>query len=91
MVDRIVVSNTTPLIAMAWLGKLDLLPTLFGKIHIPQAVNVEIQHNPTSVGAAELAAVSWLQISSIQDTMAVSLLLDQLDAREFASSYRLSA
>ena len=82
MADRIVVSNTTPLIALAWLSQLDLLPTLFGNLHIPQAVNDEIQHNPTAVGAAELASVSWLQISPVQDTMAVSLLLDQLDAGE---------
>jgi predicted nucleic acid-binding protein len=82
MADRIVVSNTTPLIALAWLSQLDLLPTLFGNLHIPQAVNNEIQHNPTAAGAAELASVSWLQISPVQDTMAVSLLLDQLDAGE---------
>jgi predicted nucleic acid-binding protein len=55
MADRIVVSNTTPLIALAWLNHLDLMPTLFGNLYIPQAVNDEIQHNPTAVGAAELA------------------------------------
>jgi predicted nucleic acid-binding protein len=82
MVDRIVVSNTTPLVALAWLNHLDLLPTLFGNLHIPQAVHDEIHHDPTAVGAAELASVSWLKISPVQDTMAVSLLLDQLDAGE---------
>lgn len=82
MAGQIVVSNTTPLIALAWLNQLDLLPTLFGTVHIPQAVYDEIQHNPTAVGAAELKSPSWLKISPVQDTLAVSLLLDQLDAGE---------
>ncbi len=82
MAGQIIVSNTTPLIALAWLNHLDLLPTLFGTLHIPQAVYDEIQHNPTATGAAELTSVSWLKISPVQDTMAVSLLLDQLDAGE---------
>jgi predicted nucleic acid-binding protein len=34
----IVVSNTTPLIGMAVVGRFDLLRRLFGKIYIPQAV-----------------------------------------------------
>lgn len=82
MDNRVVVSNTTPLIALAWLKRLDLLPALFGNIHIPQAVYDEIVPNPEAIGAAELQAVSWLIISPVKDTLAVSLLLDQLDAGE---------
>ncbi|MBV7328159.1 DUF3368 domain-containing protein [Chloroflexi bacterium TSY] len=82
MVSRIVVSNATPLIALAWLEQLDLLPTLFGTVHIPQAVSHEIQHNPDAIGASELAAVSWLKVMPVQDTLAVNLLLDQLDVGE---------
>jgi predicted nucleic acid-binding protein len=82
MAGQIVVSNSTPLIALAWLNQLDLLPTLFGAVHIPQAVYDEIQHNPAAVGAAQLKSPSWLKISLVQDTLAVSLLLDQLDSGE---------
>jgi predicted nucleic acid-binding protein len=82
MVSRIVVSNATPLIALAWLNRLDLLPTLFGTVHIPQAVHDEIEHNPEAVGAAELSTAPWLEISPVQNTLAVSLLFDQLDAGE---------
>jgi predicted nucleic acid-binding protein len=76
------VSNSTPLIALAWLNQLDLVPVLFDTLHIPQAVYDEIHYNPTAVGAVELEAVSWLKTSSVQNTIAVSLLLDQLDAGE---------
>ena len=82
MVSRIVVSNATPLVALAWLEQLDLIPKLFGSAHIPQAVYDEFQHNPEAVGATELDAVPWLRISSVQDSLAVSLLLDQLDLGE---------
>lgn len=34
----IVVSNTTPLIGLASIQQFALLPTLFGEVHIPQAV-----------------------------------------------------
>jgi predicted nucleic acid-binding protein len=79
---RIAVSNATPLIALAWLKHLDLIPRLFGNVHIPQAVYDEILHNPEAVGATELDAVPWLRISPVQDSLAVSLLLDQLDLGE---------
>lgn len=82
MDSRIVVSNSTPLIALAWLKRLDLLPMLFDTVYIPQAVDNEIQHNPNAVGASELKSASWLKITSVKDALAVSLLLDQLDAGE---------
>ena len=72
MVSRIVVSNATPLIALAWLNRLDLLPTLFDTVHIPQAVHDEIQHNPEAVGAAELSTAPWLEISPVQYSKLVS-------------------
>jgi len=34
----IVFSNTTPFIALASIGRLDLLPQLFGKVHVAQSV-----------------------------------------------------
>jgi len=41
-----IVSNTTPLIALAWLELLELLPTLFNTVHIPRAVATEMNYNP---------------------------------------------
>jgi len=37
-----VVSNTSPIIALSSLGKLDLLKHLFGRVTIPQAVYEEL-------------------------------------------------
>jgi predicted nucleic acid-binding protein len=80
--SSIVVSNTTPLIALAWLEQLDLLPTLFGEIRIPQAVHDEIHHNPEATGVPELSAAPWLAVTPVTNTLAVELLLDQLDRGE---------
>ena len=52
-----IVSNTGPLIALASIGQLDLLRSLFGRILIPPAVRAEVQ-DETSVAA--LTAANWI-------------------------------
>ena len=82
MATRVVVSNTTPLIALAWLKQLDLLPTLFTTVHIPEAVRNEIRAKPQAVGGGELEAADWLIVVPVTNPLAVELLLDQLDLGE---------
>lgn len=56
-----VVSNTTPLINLAGIGLLDLLPRLYGNIVVPRIVVTEYQMkmNPSD---PDLSALSWLTI-----------------------------
>ncbi len=82
MDTSVVVCDTTPLIALAWLGQLDLLPALFVAVHVPQAVHSEVHHSPQAVGASELEAVPWLVVTPVSDRLAVEMLLDQLDVGE---------
>jgi predicted nucleic acid-binding protein len=42
MPDKVIVVNSTPIIALASIEKLSLLKELYGKIHIPKAVRNEI-------------------------------------------------
>ncbi len=52
---RVVVVNTTPIIALALIGQLDLLRQLHGEVVIPPAVQAEILvGGPSGVGVAEL-------------------------------------
>ena len=54
-----VVSNSTPLIYLAAIGKFDLLQTLHGRIHIPNAVYDEVvTQGRGRWGAVETAAAT---------------------------------
>ncbi len=80
----IVVSNTTPLIGLASIGRLELLPKLFGVIYIPQAVFDEtVTFGREEGGAKHLVAIAeWIKVVSVQDRLAVDVLLDEMDLGE---------
>lgn len=80
----IVVSNTTPLIGLASIGKLEFLHQLFGKIHIPTAVYNEtvLAGHEKDNAKREVSGASWIEIVNIQDCLAVDVLLDELDLGE---------
>lgn len=62
----IVVSNASPLIGLALVDKLDILPTLFGQIHIAKAVHAEvIEKGKGHSGADKLAQADWLLTHSV--------------------------
>lgn len=74
-----IVSNTGPLIALASIGQLGLLRELFEQVFIPPAVYAEVK-DEASVTA--LAAADWIAVQAVQDTLAVQLLREELDAGE---------
>lgn len=80
----IVVSNTTPLIGLASIGRFDLLHQLFGEICIPQAVFYEAVDAGRDEGGAksEVSQAKWIRIVAVKDRLAVDVLLDELDMGE---------
>jgi hypothetical protein len=80
----IVVSNATPLIGLASINRFDLLQQLFGEIIISQAVYDEVVVAGRVDGGAklEVTAASWLKIEPVHETLAVAVLLDELDLGE---------
>jgi len=74
------VSNTTPINSLASIGKLSLLPELFGKIYIPQAVYDEIK-SKKSYGFQEIDNHDF-EIVSIQGNDYLGFLLNELDQGE---------
>ena len=79
----IVVSNSSPLIALARISCLDLLQALYTQVFMPQAVHQEVVGlNQEREGAATIATASWLKVCMIQDSIAVKLLQEQLDRGE---------
>ncbi len=72
----IAVANASPLISLSSVGALDLLESLFGIIHIPEAVFEEIAVTGAGrAGSAEVAAAMWIERHAITDTNAVSQLM----------------
>lgn len=80
----IVVSNTTPLIGLASIGRFDLLRQLFSAMHIPQAVydEIVIAGRQRGVAVREVMTSPWIKIVAVVDRLAVEVLLDELDAGE---------
>lgn len=80
----IIVSNTTPLIGLACIGKFELLHQLFGEIFIPRAVYTETVITGREEGGAkhEVAGASWIKTVDVQDRLSVNVLLNELDIGE---------
>jgi hypothetical protein len=80
----IVVSDTTPLIGLASIGRLGLLQILFGEVYIPQAVFDETVTfgRAGSRAKQEVASADWIHVVEIKDRLAVNVLLDEMDLGE---------
>ncbi|ADI02050.1 MAG TPA: DUF3368 domain-containing protein [Syntrophothermus lipocalidus] len=78
-----VVSNSTPLIALARIKQVELLHHLFGRIMIPQCVYNEVVLPGTELpGVKEIGEATWIETLQVQNALAVSLLKTDLDGGE---------
>ena len=77
------VSNSTPLIALSKIGKIELLREYFGQIYIPKAVYEEVVVNGGILyGAEEVAKADWIIVEDVGNALAVESLSMYLDAGE---------
>jgi predicted nucleic acid-binding protein len=61
MPDRPVISNTTPLVSLCLLDRLDLLRDLFGETLIPPTVRAEFLAAETFMRQAALTEAPWIR------------------------------
>ncbi|MBN1886733.1 MAG: DUF3368 domain-containing protein [Thermoflexales bacterium] len=79
----IVVSDATPLIALAKIGQINLLRSLFGKVYVPQAVYDEVvTHASHRPGADEVRQADWIEVCGPGDRTKVDYLQIDLDTGE---------
>lgn len=79
----IVVSDSSPLISLAAVGRLELLRDLYGAITIPRAVyeKVAIQA-PGLPGVLEVQTFDWITCEDVVDPRLVTVLQGKLDRGE---------
>jgi predicted nucleic acid-binding protein len=62
-----VVSDTTPLIALSKISKLDLLEVLYGEINIPAGVFEEYEEGKNKDFYKEILKLDWIKIREIKN------------------------
>lgn len=78
-----VVSNSSPLINLARIGKLTLLRELFGVLIVPDAVWQEVVvEGAGQPGADEVRSAAWIQRQAVMNTQLAQALQQDLDAGE---------
>ena len=79
----IIVSDTSPIINLAIIGRLDILPALFGKVIIPQKVFEEITILGADMpGADEIRIATWVEVRKCSNTALIQALQLQVDPGE---------
>ena len=71
-----VVSNTTPLISLLKLGRLDVLMELYQEILIPTGVYEEIEAGKNKSFYRNLSKIDWVKIIKIENEHATRYFLD---------------
>jgi predicted nucleic acid-binding protein len=73
---KTVVSNTTPLITLTSIDKLDILKELYGKVYIPNAVLNEIKAGKGKIGYFEIDTIDWIIPQKITNVFSMNYLID---------------
>ncbi len=76
------IANAGPLIALARIERLDLLPATYTPILVPEAVYREVTRDPLLPGASEVERAEWLHSVEVADTGAVARMRFWLDRGE---------
>lgn len=75
--SRLVISNTTPIISLALVGRLDLLEKLYGNVLVPPAVVAEVlAGGQFGIGVLEFQQATWFLQTPLADPRRADLLVD---------------
>lgn len=79
----IVVSDSTILIGLVKIGKLDLLKEIFFKVYIPEEVFKEVvERGKEKPGSKVIKEAAWIEVKPVKDKIQVNFLLGSLEKRE---------
>lgn len=91
--QHVVLSNTTPIIALSLIQKLDLYRDLYKEVFIPPAVQAELFAGGNRAGAMELRQVSYIRTVELKDFGRADMLsdLDRGEAEVIALALEMDA
>ncbi len=79
----IVVSDSTILIGLVKIGKLDLLKEIFSKLYIPEEVFKEVvERGKGKPGSKVIKEATWIESKPVKDKIQVAFLLGSLEKGE---------
>lgn len=71
-----VVSNTTPIISLLKIGKLEILKELYQEIYIAEAVFMELEIGKNKKYYKDLSKLNWIKIKEVRNKNSLSYLID---------------
>ena len=75
--ERIVVSNTSPLLYLHQIGHLELLRQLYGRVRIPSAVRAELQAGEQlGISVPDLLSLEWIQEQALTERVLLPVVID---------------
>ncbi len=79
----IVISDSTILIGLVKIGKLDLLKEIFSKVYIPEEVFKEVvERGKGKPGSKVIKEAAWIESKPVKDKIQVAFLLGSLEKGE---------
>ncbi len=90
---RRIISNTTPIISLLKVDKLNLLKELYERVIVPTAVYLEIENGKEKQYYQDLTQIDWIEIQEIRnpDSRAYFLDLDDGEAEVLILAKELNA
>jgi uncharacterized protein len=87
MTNAVIIADSSPLISLAIIGQLDLLPQLYKSVLLPPAVWNEVTVQGAGLpGAQAVSVATWLTIQAPESAISepLSILLDRGEAEAIA-------
>ena len=79
----IVISDSSPLVSLSRIDRLELLPQLYERVLIPEAVwNEVVELGAGEPGAKEVETAKWIERHQVENRGLVKALRQELDAGE---------
>lgn len=83
MPEKLVISNASPIMNLAIIGRLDLLREFFSIVYVTQGVWKEtVIDGENKSGVSEIKNAKWIKVVTIEETPLLQLLLKDLDIGE---------